>query len=78
MTDLDGRRVKKPVAAGMRDRLEECVMKTKISLKTAASALFLLAVAALAPACDIFNPDPCDPHEEVCPVANHPSTIAPK
>lgn len=67
----------KPVADS-RDRLEECVvMKTKISIKTAVSALFLLAVAAFAPACDILNPHPCDPQEEVCPVSNHPSTLDP-
>jgi hypothetical protein len=52
------------------------VMKTKISIKTAVSALFLLAVAAFAPACEVFNPDPCDPRVEVCPVTpNHPTTL---
>jgi hypothetical protein len=70
--------MREPVASSARDRLEECVvMKTKISIKTAVSALFLLTLAAFAPACDIFNPNPCDPKEEVCPVSNHPSTLNP-
>jgi hypothetical protein len=78
MTDLDGRRVKQPVAEySARPPGGVCVMKTKTSIKTAVSALFLLAVAAFAPACDIFNPNPCDPQEEVCPVSNHPSTLNP-
>lgn len=53
-------------------------MNTKTSIKTTLSALFLLAVAALAPACDIFNPNPCDPTREVCPVTGHPDTIKPQ
>jgi hypothetical protein len=67
----------KPVAADSATARRSVVMKTKISIKTAVSALFLLAVAALAPACDILNPNPCDPYEEVCPVSNHPSTLDP-
>lgn len=43
----------------------------------ALSALFLLAVAAFAPACDIFNPKPCDPNQEICPVSGHPDTLKP-
>jgi hypothetical protein len=52
------------------------MMNTK-SIKTTLSALFLLAVAALAPACDIFNPNPCDPSQEVCPVTGHPDMLNP-
>jgi hypothetical protein len=51
-------------------------MKTKISFKSAVSALFLLAVAAFVPACEILNPDPCDPNVEMCPVSPiHPTTL---
>jgi hypothetical protein len=52
-------------------------MTTKTSIKTTISALFLLAVAAFAPACDILNPNPCDPNEEICPIAGHPDTLDP-
>jgi hypothetical protein len=52
-------------------------MKTKISIKTAVSALFLLAVAAFVPACEILNPKPCDPYIEMCPVTPvHPTTLS--
>lgn len=53
-------------------------MKTKTAINTTVSALFLLAVAAFAPACEVFNPKPCDPHQEACPISGHPDTLKPK
>ena len=37
-------------------------MKTKSTL----SAMFLLAIALFAPACDVLDPDVCNPEVEVC------------
>lgn len=51
-------------------------MSTKTKTKTSLTALLLLAVAAFLPACEIFNPDPCDPQEEICVfTGNHPSGL---
>ncbi len=46
-------------------------MKTK----TTVSALFLLAIAAFTPACDVFNPIPCDPSQEIGPFPPPPDSI---
>lgn len=54
-------------------------MTTKTNkIKTSITALALLAVAALMPACDILNPNPCNPDEEICVfTGNHPSGLDP-
>ncbi|MFV8750125.1 hypothetical protein ACNOYE_06215 [Nannocystaceae bacterium ST9] len=38
----------------------------------------LLAFTALLPACDLFNPNPCDPETEVCPGPFVPTGLAPR
>lgn len=51
--------------------------KTKIPTTTTLAAL-LLAVATLVPACEILNPNPCDPNEEPCVfTGNNPDGLAP-
>jgi hypothetical protein len=55
------------------------VTKTKTTTKTTFAGIFLLAVAVFMPACDVFNPQPCDPNEQICPVTGgHPDTLAPR
>jgi hypothetical protein len=57
---------------------EHAVMMTTKTMptKSALTALLLLVVAAFVPACDVFNPNPCDPSQEVCPrPPTSPTTI---
>jgi hypothetical protein len=49
---------------------------TKTKIEFSLTALLLFAAATVMPACDIYNPDPCDPSVESCPfTGNHPSGL---
>ena len=50
----------------------------QIHTKTTFTALLLLALAVVLPACDTVSPIPCDPNKEICPyTGGHPDTLDP-